>query len=740
MEALPFTNLTNLEIQNLYETGSDKLKRILDNSILPKYIRQLVPYFQQTIPGSNYYVEDEFNSYTNKIKPKFSVFHLNIRSLNCHRKELIAYLHVLNLKFDCICLSEVWSTNWNSYQLILKDYISFFAEPTDSNVGGVVMFVKNIYKILERKDLKIPFSSKVRVENLWVEITNKSGEKHIVSVIYRHPREDVKLFTDQIENSLSKIENDRTIKHSVITGDFNIDLIKFDLNNNINDYLNTILQNSFVPTILLPTRVTDHTCTLIDHIYYFSRNANTNVASGNLLTDMSDHFANFLILHSNIQSKENERPMVRIFSEKAKNAYQNLLSEISWDEELSNKNVNEAMQVFSKKLQIAYNKSFPLKRLSRKRAKDKPWITAGLKQSIKQKHLLYQQFIFDRTEENKVAYKIFKNKLRSVIRKAEADYYKEAFSSKSKSIKEMWKELGDLSTTKRKKGNPISKLIVNNVEITKDKDIANTLNKHFTNIGKNLAEKIVPKQNLTFKTYLTNPTANSLYLRPTDSDEILKEINRLKTKATLDIRVSLLKHVKQEIVNGLVIIFNKSFEEGRFPEMLKIAKVIPIFKGENPTDPNNYRPISLLSIFDKLLEKVMYNRVNAFLTKHKIFYKYQFGFRKNHATADALSEVIDFIYKSLDEGNFVFGIYIDLKKAFDTVQHRTLLYKLQHYGIRGLALQWFESYLSKRKQYVVTNNTQSDMLELCEYGVPQGSVLGPILFLLFINDSDKTLR
>ena len=192
-----------------------------------------------------------------------------------------------------------------------------------------------------------------------------------------------------------KIENDRTIKHSVITGDFNVD--KFDLNNNINDYLNTVLQNSFV----LPTRVTDHTCTLIDQIYYFSRNAKTNVASGSLLTDMSDHFANFIILHSNIQSEENETPMVRIFSEKAKHTYQNLLSEISWDEELSNKNVNEAIQVFSKKLQIAYNKSFPLKRLSRKRVKDKPWITAGLKQSIKHKHPLYQQFVFDRTEETK---------------------------------------------------------------------------------------------------------------------------------------------------------------------------------------------------------------------------------------------------------------------------------------------------------------------------------------------------
>ena len=118
---------------------------------------------------------------------------------------------------------------------------------------------------------------------------------------------------------MSKTENDRTIKHSVITGDFNIDLIEFDLNNNnMNNYLNTVLQNSFVTTILLLTRVTDHTCTLIDHIYCFSRNAKANVASGNLFTDMSDHFANFLILHSNTQSNENERPMVRIVSEKSK--------------------------------------------------------------------------------------------------------------------------------------------------------------------------------------------------------------------------------------------------------------------------------------------------------------------------------------------------------------------------------------------------------------------------------------
>ena len=152
--------------------------------------------------------------------------------------------------------------------------------------------------------------------------------------------------------------------------------------------------------------------------------------------------------------------------------------------------------------------------------------------------------------------------------------------------------------------------------------------------------------------------------------------------------------------------------------------MIPIFKSEERTDPSNYRPISLLSVFDKPLEKkLMCNRLNPFFQKHNIFYKYQFGFRKNHATANALTEVIDYIYKSLDEGNYVFGIYIDLKKAFDTVQHKILLHKLQYYGIRRLAFHWFETCLSKRKQFVVINYTQSDISDLCEYGVPQGSVL-----------------
>ena len=161
--------------------------------------------------------------------------------------------------------------------------------------------------------------------------------------------------------------------------------------------------------------------------------------------------------------------MVRIYSKQNKNTFQKLLGDVNWDTELEHKNVNEAMMTFNQKITVAYNKSFPFKRLSRKRAEDKPWITTGLKESIKQKHLLYKKFIFDSSEENKVAYKIFKNKLRTVIRKAEAEYYKNVLNSKTQSMKEMWKDLDNLLNTKKKnKGSSISKIIIKSLLLQRD--------------------------------------------------------------------------------------------------------------------------------------------------------------------------------------------------------------------------------------------------------------------------------
>ena len=172
---------------------------------------------------------------------------------------------------------------------------------------------------------------------------------------------------------------------------------------------------------------------------------------------------------------------------------------------------------------------------------------------------------------------------------------------------------------------------------------------------------------------------------------------------------------------------------GEFPDLLKLVKVIPIHKGGSAQDVNNFRPISLLSIFDKMIEKIMHKQLYAFLEKQNILFQNQFGFRKNNSTVYALAQITEMIKVSIDSGKFGCVIFIDLRKAFDTVNHEILLNKLEHYGIRGNMLKWFQSYLSHCKQYVSVNGQSSELLAIT-CGVPQGSVLGPLLFLIYISD------
>ena len=344
----------------------------------------------------------------------------------------------------------------------------------------------------------------------------------------------------------------------------------------------------------------------------------------------------------------------------------------------------------------------------------------------------------------KVNFKTYKKIVDNEIVQAKKIYYSNVFHMYKSSMKKTWQIINETLSRKKVDNMLPDTFIKNGNELSDPKEIANAFNEYFSKIGSNIASNInCTEDGQSYKVYLQNPTLKKFAFKKVNDNEVLSIINKLKNKKSRgadNISNQLLKTIKQELCKPLTIIINQMIETGVYPEKFKISKITPIYKKNERTNIANYRPISLLPTLSKIFERVIHTQLYTYFDENKLLSEQQYGFREKHSTELAAVKLVDYINHEMDIGNSPEAIFIDLSKAFDTINFDILIHKLQFYGLSGNSLALMKSYVTGRMQYVLFNKTKSD-LAIITTGIPQGSILGPLLFSIYVNDiinsSDK---
>ena len=696
--------------------------------------------FQNIDPENNFLtvIKKESEYYTNEVlcntlkdMKGLSIIHFNARSLNANFQTLDRYLTQLKISFDVIAITETWfCENTVPSVFNIKDYDLYYVSRNGSKGGGVALYVKSTLK--SKKIENKSFCVEENFECVTVELSLESSKNVIVSCIYRKPGTILDNFIENLEELYSRVKNEVVY----ICGDFNIDLLKQDTHVPTKHFLDTMFTLGLCPLISKPSRITSHSATLIDNI--FTNEMKHENISGLIINEITDHLPVFTVYGCKIR-RNKEQPVVynrKVDAESITLLIRELEMQ-SWEEMYAQEDVNSSYEAFLRTFKSLLDKHCPMSvKHIKKGAKQKPWLTKGLINACRKKNAMYVKYVRSKLQIDEQKYKVYKNKLLRILKNAERLYYNEQLMKQKNNMKETWRILNEVIRGTSVSRNIPDTFLRNKEEIQNKKDIADGFNDFFVNVGPNLASGIQKPVNVKVEDYLPDSNVGTMYLDPVDESEILNTVRAFGKKASLDcdgVNMSLIKDVIVPIAKPVAHICNLSFSSGVFPDLMKVAKVVPLFKSGKNNMFTNYRPVSLLPQFSKILEKLFNKRLDLFLNKHNILSENQYGFRKNRSTSLALIELVEHLTQSLDEHKHTIGVFIDLKKAFDTIDHKILLEKLYHYGFRGVSNDWIKSYLGQRKQYVRLENHESDCMEI-KCGVPQGSILGPKLFIIYIND------
>ena len=566
---------------------------------------------------------------------------------------------------------------------------------------------------------------------------------------YRPPNTSVKTMLSEYKRLITSLKKCRN--HELIIGlDHNLDLLKTHSHKQTSEFLEMNLSNDLTPCITKPTRITHTTATLLDNIFT-SPKLQQNLNPFILTEDISDHLPIIALLGNQRKSlKECKTIRVRNLSEDKIQCIKDDLGKTDWEERLKYQNCNTGFTTFHHTLCESINKHAPeeVKKLSYKKQIRDPWITKGILTSLAKQKRLYRTQLHAKSAVSTHNYRKYRNLLKSLVRKSKHSYLHEKCLEFRQDSRKLWRLVNKLIGKNNNKTETIDSLRIDNILKHDPDSITNGLCDFFSSIGESYASNI-GKAEVDIENYIRqiDQTPESLFFSPTTQYELRALIKKLPMKTSSghdNISNILLKRLSESVIVPLNIIFNKSLEEGIFPEDMKLADVVPLFKCKDRNECTNYRPISLLLTISKLLEKVVYSRTYSYLEKHNKLYVSQYGFRAGHSCENAINELVSEIVKRQQEGMYTLAMFLDLSKAFDSLEHRVLLKKLECYGLRGKTNNWFASYLQNRKMRVKCNTTSTGNLEYSKYqtvnyGTPQGSCLGPLIFIIFTNDLHKQL-